>query len=127
MVILANVVLLLALAGALLLARGRIETARWWQRLMVLAVPLPMIAIQLGWLTAEVGRQPWIVYGLMRTKDGVSKVVYAPSILFSIILFSILYLVLGALWLYLLRREFEHGPEPAHLPDADEEAKYAVA
>lgn len=127
MVIVANVMLLLALAGVYLLARGRIETARWWQRLMVLAVPLPMIAIQLGWLTAEVGRQPWIVYGLMRTKDGVSKVVDAPSILFSIILFSILYLFLGALWLYLLRREFEHGPEPAHLPDADEEAKYAVA
>jgi cytochrome d ubiquinol oxidase subunit I len=111
MVIAGNLMLLLALIGVLLLARGRLETAGWWQRLMVWAIPLPMIAIQLGWMTAEVGRQPWIVYGLMRTRDAVSKVVGAPALLFSIVLFTILDVVLGVLWLYLLRREIVHGPE----------------
>jgi cytochrome d ubiquinol oxidase subunit I len=127
MVIVWNLMVIVALAGLVLLAARKIDTARWWQRLMIAAVPLPMIAIQLGWMTAEVGRQPWIVYGLMRTKDGVSKVVGAPEILFSIILFSVLYLILGLLWLFLLRREIRQGPEPGHLPDAGEEAKYAVA
>jgi cytochrome d ubiquinol oxidase subunit I len=113
MVILGNAMALLSLAGVILLWRRRLEQARWWHRLMVLAVPLPMVAIQLGWLTAEVGRQPWIVYGLLRTADAVSKVVPAPQVLFSIVLFSIIYLLLGALWLYLMRREIEHGPATA--------------
>jgi cytochrome bd ubiquinol oxidase subunit I len=110
MVILGNLMLLVALIGLVLLWRGRIEQARWWQRLMVWSIPLPMIAIQLGWMTAEVGRQPWIVYGLMRTRDAVSKVVGAPQLLFSIVLFGAIYAVLGVLWLYLLRREIIHGP-----------------
>ncbi len=112
MVILGNLMLLLALIGLLLMWRGRLERARWWQRLMVWSVPLPAIAIQLGWMAAEVGRQPWIVYGLMRTRDAVSKTVGAPAVLFSIIMFGALYLVLGLLWLYLLRKEILHGPEP---------------
>ncbi len=127
MVIVWNLMVLVTLAGMVLLVRKKIETARWWQRIMVASVALPVIAIQLGWMAAEVGRQPWIVYGLLRTKDAVSKVVAAPAILFSIALFSIIYLVLGLLWLYLLRREIQHGPEPGHMPDTNEEAKYAVA
>ncbi len=111
MVIVGNLMLALALVGALLLWRGHLETARWWQHLMVWAVPLPTLAIQLGWMGAEAGRQPWIVYGLMRTRDAVSTVVGAPQVLFSIVLFGALYLVLGLLWLYLLRREILHGPE----------------
>jgi len=127
MVIIGNAMALVALAGLVLLLTGKLEAARWWQRLMIVAVPLPMLAIQLGWMTAEVGRQPWIVYGLMRTKDAVSKVVAAPAILFSIILFSVIYLCLGLLWLFLIRKEILHGPEPAELPDANEEARHAVA
>jgi cytochrome d ubiquinol oxidase subunit I len=110
MVILGNAMGLVMLSGLWLLWRGRIEQARWWQRAMVWSVPLPMIAIQLGWLTAEIGRQPWIVYGLLRTRDAVSKVVPAPEVLFSIVLFSVIYALLGGLWLYLLRREIAHGP-----------------
>ncbi len=125
MVIVGNLMLLLALVGALLLWRGRLEGARWWQRLMFWAIPLPMIAIQLGWMTAEVGRQPWIVYGLMRTHDAVSKVVGAPALLFSIALFALLDLALGALWLFLLHREIVHGPEPAGSPG--EEVSHAAA
>ena len=127
MVIVWNLMTIAALAGVALLAARKLDAARWWQRLMIAAVPLPMIAIQLGWMTAEVGRQPWIVYGLLRTKDGVSKVVGAPEILFSIVLFSVLYLCLGLLWVFLLRREILHGPEPAEFPEANEEAKHAVA
>lgn len=125
MVIVGSLMLLLALIGLVLLWRGRLESARWWQRLMVWAIPLPMIAIQLGWMTAEVGRQPWVVYGVMRTRDAVSKVVGAPELLFSIVLFAILDVVLGVLWLYLLRREIVHGPEEAEAREG--EVRHAAA
>ena len=125
MVIVGSLMLLLALIGLVLLWRGRLESARWWQRLMVWAIPLPMIAIQLGWLTAEVGRQPWVVYGVMRTRDAVSKVVGAPELLFSIVLFTILDVALGVLWLYLLRREIVHGPEEAEAREG--EVRHAAA
>jgi cytochrome d ubiquinol oxidase subunit I len=110
MVIVGNLMGLVALLGAALVWRGRIESASWWQRLVLWSIPLPMIAIQLGWTTAEVGRQPWIVQGLLRTGDAVSKVVPASQVFFSLVLFSILYLLLGGLWLYLLRKEIVHGP-----------------
>jgi cytochrome d ubiquinol oxidase subunit I len=116
MVILGNLMAAVTLAGLVLLWLGRLETARWWQRLMVLSAPLPVLAIQLGWLTAEVGRQPWIVYGVLRTRDAVSRAVGAPQVLFSIILFSIVYALLGMLWLYLLRKEIVHGPAARPLP-----------
>jgi cytochrome bd ubiquinol oxidase subunit I len=127
MVIVANLIALVAFAGLYLLVRGRLETSRRWQLLMIASVPLPMIAIQLGWLTAEVGRQPWIVYGVMRTAAGVSKVVRAPEILFSIVIFSAVYAVLGSLWLFLILREVRRGPEPASFPGAEAEARDAVA
>jgi cytochrome d ubiquinol oxidase subunit I len=124
MVILGGLMLLVALLGLVLLWRGRLERARWWQHLAFWSIPLPMIAIQLGWVTAEVGRQPWIVYGLMRTRDVVSKVVGAPQILFSIVLFGAIYAVLGVLWLYLLRREIIHGPA---LAGTEAEVRHAAA
>jgi cytochrome d ubiquinol oxidase subunit I len=111
MVILGNVMFLEALLGVVLLWRGKLETSRRFLWLMVLSIPLPHLAIQLGWMAAEVGRQPWIVYGVLRTRDAVSKVVSGPDVLFSLILFSVIYLVLGAFWLTLLRREIVHGPE----------------
>jgi cytochrome bd ubiquinol oxidase subunit I len=126
MVIVANVLVFLALWGAYLVWRKREEKSRLWLWLMVLAIPLPHVAMQLGWATAEVGRQPWIVYGVLRTKDAVSKVVPPGEILFSILLFAAIYAVLFALWLYLLAKEVRHGPEgdetgPAHgAPQAQE-------
>jgi cytochrome d ubiquinol oxidase subunit I len=113
MVILGNVMLLLVLAGLWLAWRRRLERAAWWLRLALWSAPLPTLAIQLGWTTAEVGRQPWIVYGLMRTSEGASRVVSAPEVLFSIVLFSSIYAALGFLWLYLLRKEILHGPAHA--------------
>jgi cytochrome d ubiquinol oxidase subunit I len=98
--------------GVLLLLRGKLWEQRRYLRLLVWSIPLPIVAIQLGWVSAEVGRQPWIVYGLLRTSDAASRTVGAGEILFSIVLFSLVYLALGALWLFLMVREVKHGPEP---------------
>ncbi len=117
MVIVGNVMLLLALIGVFLMRKGTLETTRWWQKAMFWSIPLPTIAIQLGWMTAEVGRQPWIVYGVLKTKDAVSKSVPAGNVLFSIVLFSLIYLLLFALWIHILNKEVLHGPEgDDHLP-----------
>ena len=77
------------------------------------SIPLPVIACQLGWMAAEVGRQPWIVYGMLRTEEAVSISVGPGEILFSIILFFIIYAFLGSLYLYLLIKKIQHGPDPA--------------
>jgi cytochrome d ubiquinol oxidase subunit I len=111
--------------GVLLLWRKRaLDTrsfvSRWWLRLMVLSLPLPVAACELGWITAEVGRQPWVVYGVLRTKEAASVSVGAGEILFSLILFGLIYLVLGGLWLFLLARKIGAGPRPA--PAAKEAA-----
>jgi cytochrome d ubiquinol oxidase subunit I len=112
MVIIGNLMLLVAAFGVIQLLRKRLEQSRtvlrtiFWGGLL-----LPTIAIQLGWMAAEAGRQPWIVYGLMKTKEGVSKVVIAPEVATSIVLFGVIYLLLGAIWIFLLRREVMHGPE----------------
>ncbi|MFC2083843.1 cytochrome ubiquinol oxidase subunit I [Bacteroidota bacterium] len=80
-------------------------------KFLVWSIPLPLIACQLGWITAEVGRQPWIVYRILRTSDAVSVTVPAGEILFSLILFGLIYLLLGILYVYLLLREIKHVPE----------------
>ncbi len=93
----------------LILLRRATETgsfvSRWWLRLMVLAAPLPVFACELGWIAAEVGRQPWIVYRLLRTDEAASTTVSAGEVLFSLIVFGAVYLALGTLWLWLLLRE----------------------
>jgi cytochrome bd ubiquinol oxidase subunit I len=111
MVILGNLMMLIALIASIQLYRRKLEDSPFLLRLLIFSIPLPTIAIQLGWMAAEAGRQPWIVYGVMRTSDGVSKVVVAPQIIFSIALFSVIYLLLGSVWLFLLRKEISHGPE----------------
>ncbi len=81
---------------------------------LMLAFPFPYIANTAGWMTAELGRQPWLVYGLLRTADGASPTVHAGSTLFTLIGFCGLYLVLGLAFLFLVGREVTHGPEAAH-------------
>lgn len=85
----------------------------WLLRSMVLSVAFPQIANETGWYCAESGRYPWIVYGLLRISDGLSKSVTANQILFSIILFSIVYLILFILFIYILNEKIQHGPEGA--------------
>ena len=95
--------------GLILLWRKKLFTTRWYLKVLTWSIPLPLLAIQLGWITAEVGRQPWVVYKLLRTSDAVSITVSAGEILFSIILFSLIYLLLGGLYLFMLVREVRHG------------------
>ncbi len=94
----------------LLLWRGKIFRTRWMLWILMLSAPFPYIANTAGWMTAELGRQPWLVYGLMRTQDGYSKVVSAGNGMFTLLGFMGMYTVLGILFLFLVRREIEHGP-----------------
>ena len=95
---------------AVQLRRGKLLASRPLLWALMLAMPFPYIATTAGWTTAELGRQPWVVYGLMRTADGTSPRVSAGNALFTLIGFSGLYLVLGILFLYLVGREVAHGP-----------------
>ena len=91
--------------------RGRLESTTWLLWILMLALPFPYIANTLGWMTAELGRQPWLVYGLFRTRDGYSKVVSNGDTIFTLIGFFGLYFVLGLLFLFLIGREFDRGPD----------------
>lgn len=100
---------LMALA-ALFRWRGWLERSRWLLWALMLAFPFPYIANTAGWMTAELGRQPWLVYGLLRTADGASPTVHAGNALFTLIGFTGLYFVLGLTFLFLVGREVVHGP-----------------
>jgi cytochrome d ubiquinol oxidase subunit I len=94
-----------------LLWRGRMFASKSALWLLLLMLPFPYIANTAGWMTAELGRQPWLVYGLLLTRDGSSANVSAGNTLFTLIGFLGLYLVLGILFLFLVWREIERGPE----------------
>src|ERR1700723_162058 len=98
----------------LLLWTGKLFNTRWMLWILLLSAPFPYIANTAGWMTAELGRQPWIVYGLMRTQDGYSKLVSAGNGMFTLLGFMGLYMVLGILGLFLIWRELEHGPAEQH-------------
>jgi cytochrome d ubiquinol oxidase subunit I len=91
--------------------RGKLESKRWLLWILMLAFPFPYIANTLGWMTAELGRQPWLVYGLFRTENGYSKVVTNGDVIFTLIGFTGLYFVLGVLFLALVGREIAFGPD----------------
>jgi cytochrome d ubiquinol oxidase subunit I len=91
--------------------RGRLETSRGLLWALMLAFPFPYIATTAGWMTAELGRQPWLIFGLFRTSQGVSDVVNGGNVLFTLIGFTGLYFVLGVLFLFLIGREIAHGPQ----------------
>jgi cytochrome d ubiquinol oxidase subunit I len=99
--------------ASLQLLRGRLYDSRWLLWILMLAAPFPYIATTAGWLTAELGRQPWLIYGLMRTSAGVSPRVSAGNALFTLMGFMGMYAVLAILFLWLVYREIEHGPEGA--------------
>ena len=95
-----------------LLWRGKLYSSRAVLWTLMLCVPLPYIAHTAGWMTAELGRQPWLIYGLMRTVHGVSPRVSAGNALFSLLGFMGMYGVLSILFLFLVYREIDRGPEP---------------
>jgi cytochrome d ubiquinol oxidase subunit I len=94
----------------LLLVSGKIFSARWMLWVLMLSAPFPYIANTAGWMTAELGRQPWLVYGIMRTETGYSRLVSAGNGMFTLLGFMGMYTVLGILFLFLVWREIEHGP-----------------
>ncbi len=110
-----GLILLMALA-ALALWRGKLfqSPALLWA--LLLAWPFPYIATTAGWMTAELGRQPWLVYGLLRTSAGSSAQVPSGDALFTLIGFCGLYFVLGVLFLALVGRELAHGPPELAAP-----------
>jgi cytochrome d ubiquinol oxidase subunit I len=101
----------ISVLGAFLWWRGKLFNKKWYSYLLVFSVLLPQAANQLGWISAEVGRQPWIVYKLLRTSDGLSKVVEASQIWFSLILFFLIYTLLFILFIYLLNEKIKKGPD----------------
>jgi cytochrome bd ubiquinol oxidase subunit I len=110
MVGLGTIFIAVTLVAVFMLWRGWLFHARWMLWILMLSAPFPYIANTAGWMTAELGRQPWLVYGLMRTEAGYSTAVSAGNGVFTLLGFMGLYTVLSILFLFLLRREIELGP-----------------
>lgn len=117
MVAIGFLLIFLAILAAVKWKTGSLFKSRWFLYILVFAVILPELANQLGWFTAEVGRQPWIVYGLLRTQDALSVSVGEGQVLLSLILFSIVYILLLALFIYLLNDDIKKGPEYPELEE----------
>lgn len=100
--------------------RGTLVKTRWLLWVFVFSTIPAIAANELGWVTAEVGRQPWVVYGLLRTSEGISRSVAASHILASIIMFAVVYSMLFFLWIYVLHQKILHGPDPVvEMPGPD--------
>lgn len=115
MVAIGSALFLVSALGLFYAWRRKLADNRWLLWILVFSVLGPEIANQFGWFAAEIGRQPWIVYGLLRTPDGLSKVVQADAVLSSLVLFTLLYFLLFAVFIYLLNHKIQHGPHPDDL------------
>ncbi|HET9326593.1 MAG TPA: cytochrome ubiquinol oxidase subunit I [Candidatus Eisenbacteria bacterium] len=111
---LGTLMIALMLVSALALWRRQLFRRRALLWALMLAFPFPYIATTAGWMTAELGRQPWLVYGILRTAEGASPNVHSGTVLFTLIGFCGLYFVLGLLFLFLVGREITRGPEAVH-------------
>jgi len=116
MVGLGTLFIVLMLVAVFKLWRGTLFSSKAMLWLLMLALPFPYIATTAGWITAEVGRQPWLIYGLMRTVDGTSKLVSAGNGLFTLLGFMGIYTVLSILFLYLVYEQIQRGPEGGPAP-----------
>lgn len=110
MILLGLAFILMAAAGVRLLAKKKLAGSRGYLKLLLFAVPLPYLANETGWIAAEVSRQPWAVYKVLRTSEAVSAVVPAGNILFSVILFVAIYALIGAAGLGIILRTIRGGP-----------------
>lgn len=100
----------LTLYGSFLWWRGKLFETKWLMWVFSFSVILPQIANQVGWFTAEMGRQPWVVYGLLRTSKAFSQEVSSSQIVFSLVLFTVVYSLLLVLFLYSVNKKIKHGP-----------------
>ncbi len=107
--------IVVAAAAFFLAKNGLLEKYPLFLKLLVLIIPLPYIANQLGWIVSELGRQPWIVYGLMKTSDAVSKSLEMSQVVGSLLGFTLLYGLLGFVDIYLLVKFARKGPEETHV------------
>lgn len=105
---------------------GESRMAKWTGMALVLAVLLPQIANQTGWYAAEMGRQPYVVYGLLKTSDALSEAVVAEQVLFSLIGFTLVYFVLFLLFIYLMNKKIQHGPHDDETVDHRPQTKGIV-
>ena len=119
MVGLGTIFIAITVVAAFLLWRRKLFESRWMLWILMLATPFPFIANTAGWLTAELGRQPWLVYGLLRTQEGVSPLVSSGNVLFTLIGFAGMYLIMGLLYFVLMVREVAHGPEVDEEPSGE--------
>lgn len=103
--------MLLSFIAVILSVKDLLERSGLFLRIMVFALPLPYIAGQLGWIVAEVGRQPWIVYGVLKTSDAVSKSIAPVNVIVSLVGFTLLYGLLAVVDIYLLYQKARKGPE----------------
>jgi cytochrome bd ubiquinol oxidase subunit I len=119
MVGLGTIFIAITVIATFLLWRRRLFESRWMLWILMLATPFPFIANTAGWLTAELGRQPWLAYGLLRTEEGVSPLVSSGNVLFTLIGFAGMYLIMGLLYFVLMVREVAHGPEAEQAPSGE--------
>jgi len=110
MVGLGTIFITIMLASAFLLWRKKLFSERWALWILMLSFPFPYIANTAGWFTAELGRQPWLVYGLLRTTEGTSHTVSAGNGLFTLLGFLGMYFVFGVLFLFLVIKKISVGP-----------------
>jgi cytochrome d ubiquinol oxidase subunit I len=103
--------ILASIVAVFLSRKKNLEDYRFFLTLLVFTIPLPYIANQLGWIVAEVGRQPWIVYGVLKTADAVSKNVSTSQVAVSLAGFTLLYGALGVIDFYLLAKYAKKGPD----------------
>jgi len=118
MVAIGMVLIALAAGSVFFMWRGSLYEKKWFLWILVLAVFLPQIGNQVGWMSAELGRQPWVVYGLLRTSDAASPVVSAGEVFFSLLAFAIVYGFLFVVFIFLLTRKIAAGPEAAPAGDS---------
>lgn len=111
MIVIGIILIVLSITGLVLWARGTLFEKRWLMWAFVAAVLGAFAANEVGWVAAEVGRQPWVVYRLLRTSDAISHSLAAGQVLTSIIMFAVIYLLLFAVWVYVLNSKISRGPE----------------
>ncbi|MEN6475532.1 MAG: cytochrome ubiquinol oxidase subunit I [Syntrophaceae bacterium] len=110
MVLLGMLMLLISLIAVWISMRDKLESSPFFLKIMVASIALPYIVVQLGWIVAEVGRQPWIVYGLLKTSEAVSRSISVSQVIVSLIAFTCVYTLLGVVDVYLLAKYAKQGP-----------------
>jgi len=112
-------IIVLSIFTYIMMAKGKLFKMKWLLNIIIFSVILPQIANQVGWYTAEMGRQPWVVYNLLRTSDALSKSVTANQVFFSLIMFTLIYALLFMLFIYLLDKKIKTGPEHTEVKASD--------